>query len=244
MCDSVQAGGDAPRGAVLVGSRILRFDGVGSTNDIALEDGGDGVVVVADCQTAGRGRHGHSWHSAPGLGLWFSVGLEGPPDGLMFAGAVSVRDALEAYGHPRICWPNDIFFGDRKVCGILVEHRGGRSALGIGLNVHHAASDFPKGLRTRACSLAMVTDAPLAREAILREVLTHLDRVVMLIRGGAIGTVRDAWAAACDIVGRRVRYGHGEGLVRRVAEDGALVVETANGPERVLSGGVTVVGEG
>jgi len=98
---------DPPLDTLCVGARIIALRKVDSTNSVAFRVGGDGTVVVADRQTAGRGRHGRAWHSAPGLGLWFSVAFEEILDGLMFAGALAVRDALRHVSALEVKWPND-----------------------------------------------------------------------------------------------------------------------------------------
>ncbi|MCP4639540.1 MAG: biotin--[acetyl-CoA-carboxylase] ligase, partial [bacterium] len=96
-----------PIDTTVVGSRILVYEEVASTIDHSLRLGGHGVVVVADRQTAGRGRRGRSWHSAPGLGLWFSVAFERPLEGLTFAAALAVRDGARAWCPLTVKWPND-----------------------------------------------------------------------------------------------------------------------------------------
>ncbi len=217
----------------LVGVSVEVRDCVASTNTLALESAVDGHVFVADRQTGGRGRHGHSWHSAPGLGLWFSVALAGPPDALTFAAALAVRDALQDAIPASIKWPNDILCEGRKICGILVEHRAGRSALGIGLNVHHQQQDFPEELHATAGSLRMARDQAWHRGAVLASVLKELDRRVLQLRADGSASLQGEWAAACAILGCSVRRGGIAGTVREIAADGALLVETARGMKRI-----------
>ena len=127
----------APLDTVVVGSRVLIMDQVTSTNDHALRLGGQGTVIIADRQTAGRGRHGRSWHSLPGCGLWLSVAFEQPIEGLEFAAPLAVRDAARRWCSLDLKWPNDVLLQAKKVAGIMVERRQGRTALGIGINVKH-----------------------------------------------------------------------------------------------------------
>lgn len=224
----------------LVGSRVLSLPEVDSTNDCALRLGGHGIVIVSESQRAGRGRHGRSWHSAPGLGLWFSIGFEGRIEGLGFAAALAVRDSLAPRCPVSVKWPNDLTIAGRKVCGILVEHKRDRTALGIGINVHHQAEDFPEPLRDTATSLELATGQPWDRNALLRDVLTRLDRQVALLLRGGYETIRSQWAEACDLKGRRVRFDGTEAVVAEIDGDGALIVATPAGRRRVMSGEVTL----
>ncbi len=237
----------------LVGGRLVVLDEVASTNDYALDPEEyrrrDGAVFVADRQCAGRGRHGNAWHSAPGLGLWFSVALKGPGRGLVFAAALAVRDAIAAGMRPdaaahtmvEIKWPNDVLCNGRKVCGILVEERDGWSALGVGLNVHHSLADFPAVIRHAAGSLESVTGHPWDRVRLLRGVLERLDTRVLELRGGGYEAMRCEWLKHCRIVGRVVRCGTGFGRVVAADADGALLIQGPGGRQRMLAGELEIL---
>ena len=227
-----------PPNTTVVGSRILVYDEVDSTNDCALRVGGHGTVLVAERQTAGRGRHGRPWHSPPGLGLWFSVAFEDPIEGLVFAAPLAVCDALRTYCEPKGKWPNDIYLGHKKVCGILLEHRRNRTALGIGVNVSHRLDDFPPDLRDAATSIELVTGAPCDRGELLRGILTRLDESVMLLKSGPPDEFRQRWVAVCGILGRSIRSGDTEGTVTAVDDHGALLVTGRHGTQRVVFGEV------
>ncbi len=225
-----------PLNTTFVGSRVLVYEEITSTNDRALTLGGDGLVVVADMQWAGRGRHGRSWHSEPGLGLWFSVVFEKPQEGLAFVAPLAIRDVLKGWGHAIVKWPNDVLLNGRKVSGVLVEGRRGRTALGIGINVHHTEDDFPIELREKATSVELASGRDCERSTLLRDVLTRLDERILVLRAGQLDRVHTEWAEACGIVGRRIRHEGREGVVQSVERDGALVVETPLGRERILLG--------
>lgn len=212
-----------------------------STNDLALECRKDGAIFVADAQTAGRGRHGNNWHSAPGLGLWFSVSLKGPSRGLMFAAALAVREAVRPRAELALKWPNDLLCAGKKVCGILVEHRDAWSVVGVGINVHHRPEDFPAALRRKAASLDTATGLPWDRSGLLHAVLESLDAAVWRLRHDGYDEMWQAWSEACDIVGRRVWRGALSGRVVAVEEDGALLVETKGGHRERITGVVDVV---
>jgi BirA family biotin operon repressor/biotin-[acetyl-CoA-carboxylase] ligase len=175
-----------------------------STNSLALAAREDGLVIVADAQTAGRGQHGRRWASAAGLGLWFSVCLRGAPQGLNFAAPLAVRDALAPFAPMNIKWPNDVLHEGRKLCGVLVEHRAGWTALGIGINVNHLREDFPEALQHTATSLAQW-------------------------RGGDTPVLFRAWAEACAIMGQPVDRAGITGVAEGLREDGALMVRTGAG---------------
>lgn len=224
-----------------VGSRLLILDEVDSTNNYALRLGGHGTVVVAERQTAGRGRHGRPWHSAAGLGLWFSVAFEGLLSGLSFAAPLSVRDALRPWCEAKLKWPNDVRLGEKKVCGILVEHRDGVTAVGIGINVHHRPEDFSEELRESATSLEAATGQAFSRTEVLRAVLTDLDGKVKVLNDGGYEAIRQAWADACRVKGRRVQYGDTLGTVSDVDALGALIVMTPQGERRIVAGEIEPV---
>ncbi len=233
----------SPPSTQLVGRRIVAFDAIDSTNKYALEQGGDGTVYVADRQTAGHGRFGRAWHSAPGLGLWFTVCLEGEDlGGLTFAAALALRDVLAERCEPRVSWPNDVLVDGKKVSGILVERRLKRTALGIGLNVHHRAEDFPEEFRAKAGSLDSLAGGEWNRCELLRALLTHLDRSVMLLRNGGFEEIRTAWAEALNLAGRRIRSGDRTGVVAALDGLGAIVLEVPGGVRhRIMSGEITML---
>ncbi len=231
MCDSPPP--SAPRTALRT---VHHVSSTPSTNLLALAGGGDGEVFVAETQTMGRGRLGNVWESAPGLGLWFSVRLEGPMRGVGFGAALAVRDAVAPRAVLKVKWPNDLLCNGRKVCGILVEQRSGWTALGVGLNVSHKPADFPAALRGRAGSLESETGLAWDRAALLERLLDRMDAVVLRLRAGEYESVRTEWAAACDMVGSRIRRGGLSGRVQAVDGDGALLVETGGGLVRVTGG--------
>lgn len=225
----------------VVGTRIIIVDEINSTNSYALRLGGDGTVIVADRQTAGRGRHGRAWHSAGGLGLWFSVAFDRPVPGISFAAPLAVRDALKPWLHADLKWPNDVLVGGKKICGILVEHRNGTTVLGIGINVHHRPEDFPETLRATAGSLESATGGSFDRTEVLGAVLTELDGKVKVLREGGCERIRRAWADACRVKGQQVACGDIFGIVAEIDTHGALIVATPNGEHRIVAGEIEPV---
>jgi len=253
--------------AALVGTRfagkVRHFATVGSTNAMLLEEAAagaaEGTVFVADEQTAGRGRGGHSWHSTPGDGLYVSV-LAKPGLPLRETLWISLATGLAVQSAIRpvtgvavdIRWPNDLLLGGRKCGGILVETavEPERSALlryaviGIGVNVNHAR--FPEELTTLATSLRMESGAAQSRSALLVALLRALDRELLLLeeahaQGG--GTLLERFALASSWVsGKRVsvpEQGGYTGVTAGLDAHGFLRVAGDDGVLRtVLSGGV------
>jgi len=231
----------SPLRTELLGARVLALEEADSTNLVALRIEGHGVVVVADRQTAGRGRHGKSWDSKAGLGLWFSVGFEGAIDGLGFAAALAVRDALAPRCAVTVKWPNDLLIDGKKVCGILVENKCNRTALGIGINVRHQPADFPEEVRAIATSLEYATGQSWDRDELLAEIITLLDRRVMVLLRGGYEAIRSEWAVACNLKGRLVQFEGTEAVVAEIDGDGALIVTLPGGNRRLMAGEVKLV---
>jgi BirA family transcriptional regulator, biotin operon repressor / biotin---[acetyl-CoA-carboxylase] ligase len=180
------------RGGLIIGREVVVLEQTESTNDVirqmAAGDWPEGLCVFAEYQTAGRGQRGNKWESAAGKGLWFSILLRPKIDinesarlTTWVAGEIArtleAEFALAATVRP----PNDIYIGDRKIAGVLVEMRAqsGRpyvAVVGIGLNVNHALADFSEELRDHATSLAIVRRARLDRHLLALALLRNLDR--------------------------------------------------------------------
>jgi BirA family biotin operon repressor/biotin-[acetyl-CoA-carboxylase] ligase len=168
-----------------IGRRVAVWNRVTSTNDLAARAAAsaanDGLVILAEEQTAGRGRRGRSWSAPPGSAILMSV-LLFPPEPLGEAawltalGAVAVAEVVEAAtGLPaRIKWPNDVRVGGRKVAGVLVERSSG-SVLGLGVNACAGREDFPEDLRATATSLRLLTGSAVDRSEQARALIRRLD---------------------------------------------------------------------
>ena len=133
-----------------------------------------GYVVLAEEQTAGQGRHGHSWHSAAGDGIYCSLVLPQTPLLTLALGLATHTAIFEASG--MVCdlrWPNDLLLGGRKVAGILVQAAGKNAIAGIGINVNHTA--FPDEVASLATSIRRAAGRPIYREDILDRKSTPLN---------------------------------------------------------------------
>ncbi len=239
---------------------VRRLAEVTSTNqvvaELACEGAPEGVVVVADHQSAGRGRRGRSWDAPPGSSVLVSVLLrpgatlaDAPQLVSMMAGVAAVDACTAAAGfQPRLKWPNDVVVGGRKLGGILVElvgapPAGGVVVVGIGLNVSWPRP-FPRHLGDTAVDATEVAGRPVEREAVLTALLVELDRWydTVMSPGGRLELLA-RYRDLCDTPGRRVRVEMPEGtvvegLAEEVGADGALAVQTAHGRVEVRAGDV------
>ncbi len=243
----------------LIGREVVYFPATDSTNirahELARAGAVEGTVVVADRQSAGKGRLGRRWESPPGVNLYASVVLRptiAPRHAtqLTFLSAAAVaRSVAEITGlQPTVKWPNDVLLGGRKVAGLLNEldaetERIHYLILGIGVNLNMKADQFPADLRYPATSLAIETGRAVERLAFTRLLLGHLDRLYRVYRARGFAAVLEAWQAFFDLVGRTVEVDCQEyrirGQVIGLDADGALLLRLANGTEqRVLSGDV------
>ena len=182
---------------------IYHFDITASTNDDARDEKyREGDVVWADFQTAGRGQRGHEWHSRKGENLTFSVVLEPTfvPIAEQFSVsevvALSLVDMFAEYGiEAKIKWTNDIYVGDRKLVGILIEHSLAptslrRTIVGVGINVNQ--TEFDASL-PNPVSMAQLLSKELDAEAVLKSFLNHLQRNYELLREGGAEALHDRY---------------------------------------------------
>jgi BirA family biotin operon repressor/biotin-[acetyl-CoA-carboxylase] ligase len=231
-----------------VGRSLHVFEVVSSTQDLARElaaaQAPEGAVVVAEVQTAGRGRLGRTWVSPRG-GLYLSVVLRppvSPPEvpKLSLVGGVAAARAIE-----RACglavglrWPNDLLVNRRKVGGVLAE--AGPDArwviLGIGLNAN-VSSELPEG----ATSIAAELGTPVDLEDLFCAVCAELEVAYEAFRGDDFATVLRWWRDRTTTLGRRVRVhlpsGTYEGIAEAVDGDGALLLRLPDGSAmRIVAG--------
>ncbi len=235
----------------LLKPKVLRFESLPSTNTelarMASEGAAEGVAILADEQTAGRGRLQRAWSSPKGAGLYFSILLRPriPVDHwplITFMAALAVGDALqEATGlRTDIKWPNDILLGELKICGILseaIETPAGRAVIvGIGINLMPGA--FPE-----ATSVSEATGLKPDREAILAALLSALTRWYSLL-GQSSGREKivAAWSNRSSYAtGKLVQVKNGDemwqGTTCGIEPDGALRLRTIEGEVKLIRAG-------
>ena len=241
---------------------ILRFDSLGSTNSeaerLAIEGAAEGLCIVADEQTAGRGRLQREWISPRGAGLYFTILLRPQiaqarwPLVTMLA-AIAVSDVLNKRCaiQSDIKWPNDVLVADRKICGILAETfdtpTGHAIALGIGINI--AIGAFPPGLSSTAISLEEATGQRVEREAILSLLVPRLIHYYQLLNDGQDRQIIDEWCKRSSYANDKVVQivaGNDtiRGVTRGLEMNGALRVQITNGTiKTVHAGDVTTTRE-
>jgi BirA family biotin operon repressor/biotin-[acetyl-CoA-carboxylase] ligase len=241
---------------------IIHRDEIDSTNllasELARKGAAEGTAVVAEAQTAGRGRLGRSWCSPAGRNLYLSLVLRPalPPAAVpqvTLMAAVSVARTIEEAGASPagIKWPNDLQLDGRKVAGILTEleaesERVHFVVLGIGVNLNMVRGDFPRELRETATSLRIATGQAVDRRRFAGRLLSHLAQDYETFLRGGFTALRSEYQRHHVLSGRRVTVGGAvsvSGVVRGVAPDGALLLETSRGTERVLAGEVTLRGK-
>jgi BirA family biotin operon repressor/biotin-[acetyl-CoA-carboxylase] ligase len=251
------------------GAPLIYFPTVGSTNDaaarLAAAGAPEGTTVVAEAQTAGRGRLGRTWFSPPGAGLYVSVvirpdagdrdgsgraAVAGPglPAALTLAVGVALAEAIrETTGLPaEIKWPNDLVFERRKLAGILAEASAQGAELdyvilGVGVNIRPVT--YPPDVAQRATSIEAELGRTIDRGLLLATALENLSACREALRRGEVGGVLERWRRMSpSAVGARVEWRTPGGAVRgRTAGldvDGALLVDRDGRIERVVAGEV------
>ena len=189
----------AALGQCVIGREIIVLEQTASTNDVVLQmatpNVGEGLVVLAEEQTAGRGQHGNQWESASGLGLWFSILLRPKipleqsarlTDWAARTVAETVRGQFDV--SPNVKPPNDVYLADRKIAGVVVEMRAQKNdshfaIVGIGINVNQTPDDFSSNVRLHAGSLAMALGRSLDRHALAVALLRNLDQTYRYLSG-------------------------------------------------------------
>ena len=240
----------------LLKPRLLRFESLPSTNTelarLASEGAEEGVSIVADEQTAGRGRLQRAWSSPKGAGLYFSILLR-PTFAqdhwplITFMAALAVGDALhEAAGvQTDIKWPNDLLSGERKICGILaeaVETPSGRAVIvGVGINLTQAA--FPADLANVATSVSEASGRAAERARVLAALLRAIARWYSLLKeDGGREKIVAAWSSRSSYAtGKLVQVSNGDegwrGVTCGVEPDGALRLKTESGEVKLVRAG-------
>jgi BirA family biotin operon repressor/biotin-[acetyl-CoA-carboxylase] ligase len=256
-------------------SEVIFLPTTGSTNDVAAacalgwseadERGLEGLVVLADAQTAGRGRHGHVWASPAGTGLYVSVLLMpgkarvDPMRATMLVtltAGVGIAEGIEQATGLRadLKWPNDLLVGRRKLAGILAEATGvpRRSTeraeaglesvvVGFGINVNPAA--FPSALADRATSVESELGRAVDRPAVLAGALGSLAARYDDLLEGRFDAILDAWRRRAPAsVGAKVTWhaadGPASGVTAGIDDHGALLVRVGERVERIVAGEV------
>ena len=242
-----------------IGHKIIHYFRTESTNGVALgldaQTGPHGTVVIAEEQTAGRGRLGRNWYSEKSSGIYASIILR-PPLSPAAAPILTLLAGVAAHNAVRsvtglaadIRWPNDVLVDGKKVCGILTEMKAEVDRLhmvvvGIGINVNHRS--MPEELREIATSLALKGGRHYSRLHILAELLRGVERYYhMLLKEGNAAIVREWSAASSYAEGKSVHVkvcgGEYSGITAGLDASGALkVCRDGGSPELLVAGEIT-----
>ncbi|MBI2686749.1 MAG: biotin--[acetyl-CoA-carboxylase] ligase [Acidobacteria bacterium] len=235
--------------AALPGRRVDYYESIDSTMNAAAAIREPGAIVVANEQSAGQGRHGHSWHSEPGSGLYFTIVLAPrlavdllPVVTLALGLAVQEAISQVCNAQADLRWPNDLLIGNRKCAGILTQLDGDRVLAGIGVNVNH--SSLPPEISTIATSLRLATRRTHSREELLCALAGGVDRMLNLLETDgappvlALFTVQSSYARGrrvqVDLPGKPIT-----GTTAGLTADGYLLLDGDDGRRHtILAGGV------
>lgn len=233
---------------------------IDSTNNFAKEIASnvpDGTVIVAESQTAGRGRLGRSWISQEGCGVWMSIILKPnlhPKEAINFTqvAAISVVKAIEEASHleSKIKWPNDIILNNKKVCGILTEMSSeidkiNYVVIGIGVNVN--CNNFPEELKGKATSLYLETNSKVDRKKFAASILNNLEFYYNAYMQKGFEYIRPLCIGKSITIGKQIKVIANEfeikGKAVTIDNDGCLVIQTKEGKRlSIMSGDVSVRG--
>lgn len=248
---------DASRLVQSIDNRCFYFDEIASTNAFMLSHTTElknGDVCVAEYQSAGRGRRGRTWVSPYGHHLYFSLFWTFPQGmaqamGLSLVVACTLVEVLKSFGVENIGvkWPNDIYLDNKKLAGILIEMSGqadSQCQLIIGVGVNMAMSEEQgKGIDQPWSDLSKLVDMP-DKTALVIELQKQLKRDIQLFEREGLAAFKARWQAADLFYGREIRLLMGEksveGICRGVDEQGAVLLETADGVQAFIGGEISL----
>ena len=242
----------------IIAKKIYSYKETASTNDaahdLAMAGEKEGAIVIAESQTAGRGRMGRKWVSPKSKGAYFSVILR--PDILpkevpcitLFSAlsvAKTIREMLNLAAF--IKWPNDVLIDSQKICGVLTEMNAETDRInfviiGIGININTKKEELPRG----ATSIMEASGKELSRVEVVRSIFKNLDKYYKLFNSGHISGIIKEYKEFSNFLGTRVQVTYHdtkiEGYAADVDEDGALILRMDSGlNERILAGDVLML---
>lgn len=244
-----------------IGRTVHHFDSIGSTNRHAMElaraGAVEGQVVIAESQTAGRGRLGRSFFSPAGVSFYGSIILRpsippGRAPQITLVAGLAVAEAIEKHAcmRPFLKWPNDVWLADRKVAGILTEMESEADRVlhvvcGPGINLNTPSDAFPEDLRGIATSIFATTGRRVDRPAFAADLFAIFERLYDEFLADGLDALRERWDSYSMLAGRWVVVdGAGppaEGRVLGLDDDGALRLEGRDGEvSRAIAGDVTL----
>ena len=249
----------------IIGKDIIFYESTTSTNDRALEigrnrDHPEGIVVIADSQSKGRGRMGRKWISPSGVNLYISVILQplfSQQESTIFslAAAASAVNAISACTglHANIKWPNDLVINGKKIAGILLEYKSGQGhrdmlIIGMGINVNMTLDALPDDIKPHTTSLMIESGAEVNRAELLGRLLSELETTYKLLIKGERNTLINKWAESVTTIGKEIRVKVKDQIITGTAEavtgTGGLLIRLPDGREETINAGdVTILKE-
>jgi BirA family biotin operon repressor/biotin-[acetyl-CoA-carboxylase] ligase len=240
---------------------VYYFSRIGSTNayarELAKKGGAEGTMVIAEEQTKGQGRMGRQWYSPAYNNLLFSIIFRPAFSidrvfSLTMLTALALVDAINNMTDVKalIKWPNDVYLENKKMAGILTEFSANKKGVeyvvvGIGLNVNWDVRD-KSGLNHLATSLVKEIGHPISRIDLLVKILELLERYYWLLLKGQDRFIYKRWNELSMVIGKEVLVNFSNGRkkarVKRIAKNGALVIEDEDGKQSsIICGDLTVV---
>jgi BirA family transcriptional regulator, biotin operon repressor / biotin---[acetyl-CoA-carboxylase] ligase len=241
------------------GAKVLHFESIGSTNTFAKTlkepEAPHGTVIIAEEQSDGHGRLGRQWQSASGENLLFTILLRPsvPAERLVLlplAAAVGIAEGIEqCTGVPlETKWPNDLLYGRKKICGILIEgsiEAGGAAAIALGAGINVNQSFFPSDIEATAGSLVQITGHQWPKQELLNAVLACLEERYNELCSSFAPAILTAWKKRTTMLGKQITVIEQQNTFAATAVDldpqGALIVRRTDGSlSTVYAGDVSI----
>jgi BirA family transcriptional regulator, biotin operon repressor / biotin---[acetyl-CoA-carboxylase] ligase len=245
-----------------IGHWLHYYEEIGSTNDEAFRLGvagaPEGTALIAESQSAGKGRMQRVWHSPAGANIYTSVILRPTfepsraPQISIVAG-VAVAETLNAYcpGKVWLKWPNDVLIGGKKICGILAQMKMAISAIdfvvvGIGINVNLKHEEFPRDIQEIATSLALETGREISRLELIISLYENMAKWYRDLTQNGFGSIKEKWLGLSSMIGQPVsvmfRQEAVSGKAIGLDDDGSLILLTVgNAIVKVTAGDTTIL---
>lgn len=222
-----------------------------------VDNPSEGLTVVADSQTDGRGRRGRSWHSEPGTGIYLSTLIrpnllpEQLPILTLMAGlatVIAVNDLIPQSA--KLKWPNDLLLNGKKIAGILCEYHPSTTKnhaviIGIGINVNHTY--FPSDIKNTATSLKLECGENIDRTSLIKRLITQLDFEYSELKNNRLQGLIDNWTHHTDLLGKTITITQNNQSIIAKAKHldsiGRLVIEDESGQEIALDSGEVSIRE-
>ena len=245
-----------------IGHQLHFYETIGSTNDeafrLGLKGAPEGTALIAETQSAGKGRMQRAWHSPPGANIYTSIILrpQFEPDRapqMSLAAGVAVAETLNPYcpGDVSLKWPNDVLIGQKKVCGILTQMKMSGSAVdfvvvGIGINVNWNHEQFPEDIQPMATSVSIEAGREISRLELIIRLYENMAKCYRELSQSGFAPIREKWLGLSSMIGKPVSVMFREEKVTGRAvgldDDGALLLLTAgNETVKVSAGDATIL---